>query len=87
MSASPLPKSCCSARRATERPNSTAPGRRSRVGKRDELNIGQLCRQRFADKAALIGFGTHDGTVACASDWDEPMEVKSVNPSIPARQL
>ncbi len=38
-------------------------------GKRDELNIGQLCRERFADKAALIGFGTHDGTVACASDW------------------
>jgi erythromycin esterase-like protein len=52
-------------------------------GKRDELNIGQLCRERFADKAALIGFGTHDGTVACASDWDEPMEVKSVNPSRP----
>jgi protein-L-isoaspartate(D-aspartate) O-methyltransferase len=26
---------------------------------REELNIGQLCRERFGDEAALIGFGTH----------------------------
>jgi erythromycin esterase-like protein len=26
----------------------------------------------------LIGFGTHSGTVAAASDWDGPMEVKQV---------
>ena len=37
---------------------------------RGELNIGQLCRERFGDEAALIGFGTHSGTVAAASDWD-----------------
>jgi erythromycin esterase-like protein len=49
---------------------------------RDELNIGQLCRERFGREAALIGFGTNTGTVACASDWDEPMEVKRVNPSL-----
>lgn len=49
---------------------------------REELNIGQLCRERFGADAALIGFGTHTGTVACASDWDEPMEVKRVNPSL-----
>lgn len=50
---------------------------------REELNIGQLCRERFGKDAALIGFGTHTGTVACASDWDAPMEVKRVNPSRP----
>lgn len=50
---------------------------------REELNIGQLCRERFGKEAALIGFGTHTGTVACASDWDAPMEVKRVNPSRP----
>jgi protein-L-isoaspartate(D-aspartate) O-methyltransferase len=50
---------------------------------REELNIGQLCRERFGKDAALIGFGAHSGTVACASDWDEPMEVKRVNPSRP----
>ena len=35
---------------------------------RDELNLGQLCRERFGDEAAMIGFGTHSGTVAAASD-------------------
>jgi erythromycin esterase-like protein len=41
-----------------------------------------LCRQRFgADAVALIGMGTHQGTVAAADDWDGEMEVKRVNPS------
>ncbi|CCV05731.1 Protein-L-isoaspartate O-methyltransferase [Mesorhizobium metallidurans STM 2683] len=48
---------------------------------RDELNIGQLCRERFGDRAALIGMGTHSGTVAAATDWDGKMEVKQVRPS------
>jgi protein-L-isoaspartate(D-aspartate) O-methyltransferase len=48
---------------------------------RDELNIGQLCRERFGDAAALVGFGTHTGTVAAATDWDDDMEVKRVRPS------
>ena len=50
---------------------------------REEINLGQLCRQRHADRAALVGFGTDRGTVAAASDWDEPMEVKQVLPSRP----
>ena len=50
---------------------------------REELNIGQLCRERFGKEAALIGFGTHKGTVAAATDWDGPMEVKKVKPSLP----
>ena len=48
---------------------------------RDEINIGQLCRNKFGGQAALIGFGTHRGTVAAASEWDGPMEVKTVRPS------
>ena len=48
---------------------------------RDELNIGQLCRQRFGQEAVLIGLGTHAGTVAAASDWDGNMEIKRVRPS------
>ncbi|MBB3236236.1 protein-L-isoaspartate(D-aspartate) O-methyltransferase [Phyllobacterium endophyticum] len=48
---------------------------------RDELNIGQLCRQRFGEKSALIGLGTHTGTVAAASDWDGDMEIMRVRPS------
>lgn len=47
---------------------------------RGELNVGQLCREHFADDAYLIGFGTNTGTVAAASDWGEPMAVKQLNP-------
>jgi protein-L-isoaspartate(D-aspartate) O-methyltransferase len=50
---------------------------------RGELNIGHLCRQEFGDDAYLIGFGTHTGTVAAASDWDGEMEIKTVLPSRP----
>ncbi|MGX9574879.1 protein-L-isoaspartate(D-aspartate) O-methyltransferase [Mesorhizobium sp. f-mel] len=49
---------------------------------RDEVNIGQLSRQRFGDEAALIGLSTHSGTVAAASDWDSEMEIKRVRPSL-----
>ncbi len=48
---------------------------------RGELNIGQLCRERFGTEAALIGFGTHSGTVAAAHDWDDDMQVMRVRPS------
>ncbi|MGA7809437.1 protein-L-isoaspartate(D-aspartate) O-methyltransferase [Bradyrhizobium sp.] len=50
---------------------------------RGEHNIGQLCRQAFGDEAYLVGFGTHGGTVAAASEWDGAMEVKNVRPSLP----
>jgi protein-L-isoaspartate(D-aspartate) O-methyltransferase len=48
---------------------------------RGEINIGQLCKERFGDAAALIGFGTDRGTVAAASDWDGEMEIKQVRPA------
>ncbi|MBS1302622.1 protein-L-isoaspartate(D-aspartate) O-methyltransferase [Loktanella sp. SALINAS62] len=48
---------------------------------RGEHNIGQLARERFGDKAALIGFGTHCGTVAAATDWNGEMQIKRVRPS------
>jgi protein-L-isoaspartate(D-aspartate) O-methyltransferase len=48
---------------------------------RGEYNIGQLARARFGDGAALIGFGTDRGTVAAASNWDGPMEIKRVRPA------
>jgi protein-L-isoaspartate(D-aspartate) O-methyltransferase len=50
---------------------------------RGEYNIGQLCRKEFGEKAYLVGFGTHSGTVAAASEWDGPMEIKSVRPALP----
>ena len=50
---------------------------------RDEYNIGHLCRQEFGDACYSIGFGTNSGTVAAASNWDEPMQVKAVRPALP----
>src|SRR4029450_6676309 len=48
---------------------------------RGEHNIGHVCRARFGEDAALIGFGTDRGTVAAASDWDGPIEIKRVRPA------
>lgn len=51
------------------------------MSKRGEHNIGQLCRQTFGEASYRIGFGTDHGTVAAASNWDQPMEIKQVQPS------
>ncbi len=51
------------------------------MGARGELNVGQLCRAEYGDRAHLVGFGTDHGTVAAATDWDAPMEVKRVRPA------
>nr|WP_296759724.1 erythromycin esterase family protein [Thioalkalivibrio sp.] len=53
------------------------------MGMRGEINIGQLAREAWGDEAYLIGFGTDHGTVAAASNWDEPMQVMQVRPSHP----
>jgi protein-L-isoaspartate(D-aspartate) O-methyltransferase len=49
---------------------------------RGEFNIGQLCRKKFGDGCYAIGFGTDHGTVAAATDWDGPMEIKQVRPAL-----
>lgn len=51
------------------------------MGWQGEFNIGELCRTGFGEEAMLIGFGTDRGTVAAASNWDEPMQIKSVRPA------
>jgi protein-L-isoaspartate(D-aspartate) O-methyltransferase len=53
------------------------------IGIRGELNIGQLARETYGSAAYLIGFGTDHGTVAAASNWDEPMQIMSVRTSHP----
>jgi erythromycin esterase-like protein len=53
------------------------------MGERGEHNVGQLARQHFGPAAQLLGFGTHTGTVAAASNWGEPMQIMEVRPSHP----
>ena len=52
------------------------------MARRGEYNIGHLCRKQFGRAACLVGFGTHGGTVAAASDWDAPMQVMPIRPSL-----
>ena len=55
--------------------------RATQMSARGEFNIGQLTRQKFPGTSYLIGFGTDHGTVAAASEWGGPMEIKQVQPS------
>ncbi|OLF16318.1 erythromycin esterase family protein [Actinophytocola xanthii] len=46
-----------------------------------EINIGQLARQRWgADQVALVGFGSHRGTVLAAGAWGAPVRELPVPP-------
>ncbi|KAA2235005.1 erythromycin esterase family protein [Salinarimonas soli] len=51
------------------------------MGWEGEFNIGELCRKAYRDDVVLVGFSTDRGTVAAASDWDGPMEIKRVRPA------
>ncbi|MGB7450697.1 MAG: protein-L-isoaspartate(D-aspartate) O-methyltransferase [Lysobacterales bacterium] len=55
--------------------------RATQMSARGEFNIGQLTRQKFPGSSYLIGFGTDHGTVAAASEWGGPMEIKQVQPA------
>jgi erythromycin esterase-like protein len=57
--------------------------RATEMGEAGEHNLGQLVRERFGDRnAVLIGFSTYEGTVTAADDWGEPARVKRVRPGI-----
>jgi protein-L-isoaspartate(D-aspartate) O-methyltransferase len=55
----------------------------TQMSSRGEHNVGQLCRERFGRRTYNIGFGTHTGVVAAASEWGGPIEFKRIRPSHP----
>ena len=55
------------------------------MGASGQTNVGHLCRTSFGDAAYLIGQGTDHGTVAAASNWDEPVEFMKVRPGYPGQ--
>ena len=57
--------------------------RATELGRRGEISLGQLARERYGGGACSIGFSTYEGTVTAASDWDAPMERKRVRPGLP----
>jgi erythromycin esterase-like protein len=50
---------------------------------RGELNLGQLMRQRHGERAFLVGFFSHGGTVFAAPEWDERGRVYDMRPALP----
>ena len=57
--------------------------RATEMGRRGEVNLGQLVRERHGpDQCYLLGYTTHAGTVTAASEWDQPAERKNVRPSL-----
>lgn len=48
----------------------------------EQLNIGQLMRERHGHKTYIVGFTTYNGTVAAADDWDTPVKLKHVRSAI-----
>jgi erythromycin esterase-like protein len=52
------------------------------MGDHGELNVGQLVRERYGKDALLLGFTTYTGSVTAASDWDGPVERKTVRPAL-----
>jgi erythromycin esterase-like protein len=56
--------------------------RATEMGRRGELNVGQLARERWPGQVALVGFTTYEGTVTAAATWDAPAERKRVRPAL-----
>jgi erythromycin esterase-like protein len=52
------------------------------MGRRGELNVGQLTREKYGRDAGLVGFTTYHGTVTAASDWGNAAERKRVRPAL-----
>ena len=54
------------------------------AAEREQLNLGQLVRERATPTDTfLLGFTTHAGSVTAAHDWDLPAERRTVLPSRP----
>ncbi len=57
--------------------------RATEMGEHGEHTLGQLMRQRYRGRTALIGMMTYRGTVTAASDWGGPAERKRVRDALP----
>jgi len=57
--------------------------RATEMGVLGEVNVGQLMRERHPRDTYNIGFTTYEGTVAAATEWDEPARRRRVLPALP----
>lgn len=56
--------------------------RATELGRRGELTVGQIVRERRPRDAFSIGLTTHHGRVTAASEWGAPAERKRVRPAL-----
>jgi len=52
--------------------------RATEMFERNQLNLGQLVRERFNTTPFLLGFSTAVGSVTAASEWDGPASYKKI---------
>jgi erythromycin esterase-like protein len=57
--------------------------RATEMGRRGELNVGQLARQAYGADAVNIGFTTYSGEVTAAADGGDPCGRRQVRPALP----
>lgn len=50
-------------------------------GRSGHVNVGQLVREQYGDRTIAVGFGTYQGTVTAASEWDGPHRYMRVPPA------
>ncbi|MEK7356188.1 MAG: erythromycin esterase family protein [Bdellovibrionota bacterium] len=55
----------------------------TQMGKIGEHNVGQLCKTKFGNDCYSIGFMSDHGTVAAATEWEAPVEIKALRPARP----
>jgi erythromycin esterase-like protein len=58
--------------------------RATEMGRGGEWNVGQLVREQHGERAYLIGFTTHTGSVTAATNWGDAAQFKRVNGSLPS---
>ena len=56
--------------------------RATEMGRRGEINLGQLMRERHPGAVRIVGFSTDAGEVMAASDWDSPAQRQRVRPAL-----
>jgi erythromycin esterase-like protein len=53
------------------------------MGRRGEINIGQLVTEKYGRDGLRVGFSTSRGTVTAATDWDTPAKTKTIRVPLP----
>jgi erythromycin esterase-like protein len=57
--------------------------RATELGEQGELSFGQLVRERYPGKSALVGMTTYRGSVTAASGWESPAGRRRVREALP----